>query len=243
MGGYTKLADAGLFRTTLGTWLFTTLYGLYKSRFEAASIQSLQPWVRSDSTVIDVGANIGFFTINFARWVGPIGHVLAIEPEAENLRLLSREVSRRGLESRVDIFEGVAAEESGTLRLTLNPHHPADHRIGNTGIPVRAWTIDEIMELRGWPTLSFIKIDVQGSEVRVLRGAHETIKRCHPAMFIEVDDAALEKSGFSAETLFAEIESFGYRIYDAENPEKPLTRAEASLLRQTLGYADYLCHV
>lgn len=243
MGSYTKLADAGLFRTAFGMWLFTTLYGLYKKRFEATSIKSLQPWVGSETTVIDVGANIGFFTINFARWVGPRGHVFAIEPEAENLRLLRREVSKPGLESRVEIFEGVAAEESGTLRLTLNPHHPADHRIGETGIPVRAWTIDEIMELREWPTVSFIKIDVQGSEVRVLRGAHETIKRYHPAMFIEVDDAALEKSGFSAEILFSEIESFGYRIYDAGNPENPLTRSEASLLRETLGYADYLCHV
>ena len=88
-----------------------------------------------------------------------------------------------------------------------------------------------------------IKIDVQGSEVRVLRGAHETLRRYHPALFIEVDDDALVKAGFSADVLFDEIEAHGYRVYDPAHAEKPLTRAEADVMRQALGYADYLCHV
>jgi hypothetical protein len=141
----------------------------------------------------------------------------------------------------VEIFEGVAAETPGTLLLTLNPLHPADHRIGVTGIPVRSWTIDEILSDRGWPSVSLIKIDVQGSEVRVLRGAQETLRRYHPALFIEVDDDALLKAGFSADILFDEIEAHGYRIYDPARTEAPITRTEASIARKALGYSDYLC--
>jgi len=50
-------------------------------------------------------------------------------------------------------------------------------------------------------------------------------------------------AGFSADVLFDEIEAYGYRVYDPAHTEKPLTRAEASVMRQALGYADYLCHV
>jgi FkbM family methyltransferase len=243
MSTYSGLVRTGLFETHIGKWIFSTLYGVYKRRFEATSIESIHPWVKSGTTVVDVGANIGFFTIQFARWAGPNGRILAIEPEAENLRLLRCELDKAGIASNVEVLEGVAAETPGTLRLTLNPHHPADHRIGETGIQVRAWTIDEIMTERGWPTVSFIKIDVQGAEVRVLRGAQETLKRYHPALFIEVDDDALAKAGASADVLFDEVEAYGYRFYDPAHAEKPLTRVEASVMRQALGYADYLCRV
>jgi hypothetical protein len=126
------------------------------------------------------------------------------------------------------------------LRLAINPFHPADHRIGEEGLAVRAWTIDELVAARGWPAISLVKIDVQGAEVRVLRGARATIARFHPPLFVEVDDRALEEAGFSADLLFDEIERQGYRAYDPADPSVPLSRSKAALRRRALGYADYL---
>lgn len=241
MHGYAGLVQTGFFKTSVGQWIFRHLYDVYKTHFEAASVDRLRPWIKAGTIVIDVGANIGFFTIRFARWVGSDGRIIAIEPEAENLRLLRSELIKCGLNSNVEVLEGVAAETPGTLLLKLNPHHPADHRIGATGIPVRAWTIDEVLSERGWPSISLIKIDVQGSEVRVLRGARETLKRYHPALFIEVDDRALLEAGYSADILFDEIEALGYRIYDPTRTGVPVLRSEAASARKALGYFDYLC--
>jgi FkbM family methyltransferase len=241
--GYRILAGTGLFETYFGKWLFVVAYDSYKELVEAKTADTLHQWVDTGTTVIDVGANIGFFTVRFARWVGSEGRVIAIEPEAENIRRLRRRINRANIRGHIDVVEGVAAEMPGSLHLTLNPHHPADHRIGSTGVIVRSWTIDEIVGAHQWPKVSLIKIDVQGAEVRVLQGARETIARSHPALFVEVDDDCLVAAGFSAEQLFNEIEGLGYRIYDPEHPSGPLTRLQAEQRRQKLGYFDYLCRI
>jgi FkbM family methyltransferase len=237
---YRAAAASRLSRTGVGKRLIVSVYDFYKERFEAKAAEALRTWARPGTTVIDVGANMGFFTVRFARWVGPAGRVIAVEPETENLRLLRHRLDGSGLTANVDLIEGVAAEESGILRLAVNPFHPADHRIGNEGLPVRAWTIDELVAARGWPAISLVKIDVQGAEVRVLRGARATIARFHPRLFVEVDDRALEEAGFSADLLFDEIERQSYRPYDPADPSVPLSRSEAALRRRALGYADYL---
>ena len=240
LGAYRGIAATGLLETRYGKRLFATAYHIYKRRLEADDADALQTWVTPGSTAIDVGANIGFFTILFARWVGPSGRVVAVEPEAENISLLRQRLEEAGVSGVVSVIEGVAAEQPGTLHLVLNPFHPADHRIGAQGVRVRSWTIDEIMAQFGWPAVSLIKIDVQGSEIRVLRGAQDIIARMHPAFFVEVDDRALGEAGFSADQLFDELERHGYRAYDPASPSNSLTRAEAALRRRALGYADYL---
>jgi hypothetical protein len=79
-------------------------------------------------------------------------------------------LARRGLTSRVDLVQAVAAERSGELRLQINPHHPGDHRINEVGVPVCAVRLDDMLRERGWPEVSLIKIDVPGAEDRVLEG-------------------------------------------------------------------------
>jgi FkbM family methyltransferase len=237
---YRAAAASGLSGTGVGKRLLVAAYDFYKQHFEAEAAEALRTWARPGTTVIDVGAGMGFFTVRFARWVAPGGRVIAVEPETENLRLLRHRLESSGLAANVDVIEGVAAEEPGMLRLAINPFHPADHRIGKEGLPVRAWTIDELVAARGWPAISLIKIDVQGAEVRVLRGARATIARFHPRLFVEVDDRALEEGGFSVDLLFDEIERQGYRPYDPADPSVPLSRSKAALRRRALGYADYL---
>jgi FkbM family methyltransferase len=237
---YREIAATGLLKTKLGKRIYMSLYDRYKAHLEAADVNALRTWVAPGSTVIDVGANIGFFTVRFARWAEPQGRVIAIEPEPENVRQLRWRIDDAGVTSSVEVIEGVVADQAGTLRLWLSPFSPAAHHLAADGIPVRAWTVDDLMAARGWPFVSLIKIDVDGAEVRVLRGARETITRWHPVLFVEVCDRLLEEAGFSAEMLLEEIERHGYRLYACENPHTPLTRMEAAARRQALGYADYL---
>ena len=74
--------------------LFLAVYGIYKRYFEAGPIDRLQEFVPPGSLVIDVGANVGFFSLRFARWVGAEGKVIAIEPEERNCNNLVEAVAR-----------------------------------------------------------------------------------------------------------------------------------------------------
>ncbi len=237
---YRVLLSTGVLSTTWGQRLSDGAYSLYKSFFEPG-IEHLRFLVHPGTSIVDVGANVGFFTLKFAKWVSDGGRVIAIEPESGNLAALIRAISRSRA-ANVDVVQAAAAENEGELYLSLNPRNPADHRLMKTGIPVRAITIDGLLQERGWPPVSLIKIDVQGAEPRTLAGAQETISRFHPAIFIEIDDEALREAGFSADSMIDSLRSQGYEMYGVEESAAgvPLSNDEAMLRRRGLGYADFV---
>jgi FkbM family methyltransferase len=99
------------------------------------------------------------------------------------------------------MFEGVAADRTGTLSFAINPDHPGDHRIAVAGVEVAANTLDHLLSGKNWPTVSFIMIDVQGAELAVLKGARTLLRRCKPVLYVEVDPDALNNQGASVEQL------------------------------------------
>lgn len=238
---YRWAVDIGFLSTPAGRWIFERAYFIYKNVFEAPNHGPLRTYARVGTTVIDVGANIGFFTTLFARWVED-GHVIAIEPEEKNFERLTSLIARRGLGDVVEPIRGAAAEAEGTLCLALNPYHPGDHRIADQGITVAAVSLDHLLAERGWPEVSLIKIDVQGAEERVLRGASETLQRYHPALLVEVDEDALAAMGSCPEHLFSTLMEHGYRIHSLERHavSPPLSAAAAmAALRRAGSYLDF----
>jgi FkbM family methyltransferase len=233
---------SGALSTDLGRSVYERSYLLYKRLLEAGEIDRLKSCVAPGTTVIDVGANIGFFTVKFAGWVAGAGRVIAIEPEARNFQSLLRRIAAAGLEDVVHPIQAAAAEAAGELKLAVNPHNPADHRLADHGTSVRATTIDDVIGGQGWPAVSLVKIDVQGSENRVLAGAAETLRRYHPAIFMEVDADSLASSGTSAEDLIESLRAKGYRIYRLKSaaPSAPMSTAEAAAEARSSGYADFL---
>ena len=237
---YRVARSTGLLSTTWGRGLSEGAYSLYKNLFEPG-VDHLRSLVHPGASIVDVGANVGFFTLKFAKWVSDGGRVIAIEPEPGNLDALNRAISRSRA-ANIDVIQAAAAEKEGELFLSLNPLNPADHRLAEKGIPIRAITIDGLLQERGWPPVSLIKIDVQGAEPRTLAGARETISRFHPAIFIEVDDEALGGAGFSADPLIDSLRSQGYKMYGSEKGAvgTPLSNDDARLRRRDLGYADFV---
>jgi FkbM family methyltransferase len=236
---YRLVFARGLLRLAWGRRLFFAAYELYKRLFEARNIAALRAYVPEGGIVIDVGANVGFFTERFAQWVGAAGRVIAIEPERTNFAELMRRLEARQLAERVEARRAVADARSGTARLVINPDHPGDHRIGETGEPVAALVLDELAPA-GRP-VALIKIDVQGAEMRVLAGAGALLARDKPALFVEIDPGGLARFGGSVEARLDARARLGYAPHFlAREGARACTRADLDAVLAQRGYTDLL---
>jgi FkbM family methyltransferase len=239
---YRVVNATGVLNTSWGRRVFERAYFAYKNRLEASPVELLRKWVRPKTVVIDVGANVGFFTLQFAAWVTEGGWVIALEPEAVNYEGLRRAVARANLMAVVEAIQAAASDVTNTGFLQLNPAHPGDHRLGPTGVAVAMTTLDDLLGARGWPEVSLIKIDVQGAEARVLAGARQTLERFRPVLFIEVEDRKLAQYGSSASELLTFCTEGGYAIhaYGTGGMSAGLSVGQALALAETEGYTDVL---
>jgi FkbM family methyltransferase len=222
---------------------FEAAYLFYKRYFEAGSPKRLAPFIVEGSTVIDVGANIGFYSVPFARWVGPRGRLIAIEPEALNKRRLAARIAAAGVAGRSLLFEAAAAEKSGRQWLAINPEHPGDHKLADrgtaAGMEIDAHALDDLLVAHPGPPVSLIKIDVQGAELRVIRGARELLGRDRPALLVEIDPTNSE----SADELLALLDELDYafHIWTRRGPGARQRAGTILAMAKAAGYLDVFC--
>ncbi|MCC8936899.1 FkbM family methyltransferase [Bradyrhizobium sp. Arg68] len=222
---------------------YLTLYPIYKRYFEAGPIDRLRSFVPAGSVVIDVGANVGFFTLRFADWVGRDGRVIAIEPDLQNFETLVSALSRANLLDHVFAVKAVAADEPGTKYLELNPLHPADHKLSrsHTGVPVTAVTVDDLARDHNGLRPALVKIDVQGAEMLVLRGMNEILDVGSPALFVELSENALQDFGSSVAAVLDLLQGKGYAPYWLTRAgHKTATRTEIHAKVAANDYTDVL---
>jgi FkbM family methyltransferase len=159
-------------------------------RIYSVSSQSVRP----GEVVLDCGANIGVFTREALN--AGAKQVIAIEPAAQNLECLRRNLASEISAGRVIICETGLWDEQCQLTLTIAPHDSGqntfveDPRDGYRGPQVAVTTIDRIMEELRLGKVDFIKMDIEGSEQRALIGAGNTLSRYAPRMAIAVEHTA-----------------------------------------------------
>lgn len=170
--------------------------------------------------VLDVGAHIGYYTLLLARLVGPSGEVLAFEPDPDNFALLERNVRLNGY-STVRCVNAAAADRTGRTDLYRSTTNPGDHRIyaseeERDSLSVRCLRLDEFLDGRG-RGVDFMKMDVQGAELAVLRGMEETLRRS-PRMGIvaELWPYGLRTFGAEPASLLAFLEGQGLALYQVD---------------------------
>ncbi len=166
--------------------------------------------------VLDVGANIGYFTMLSASLVGPGGHVTAVEPNDRNVRLLeaSRRLNGFGC---VSVLQVAAGRESGLLTLNTSHSNGTTSGLGATqravlaARTIPALRLDSVLDQDR--RINLIKIDVEGAEYNALLGTRETISRFRPAILSEFSpDLMPGISGIDGEGYLAWIIDQGYRI-------------------------------
>jgi FkbM family methyltransferase len=162
--------------------------------YEAELAAVLRARVRPGFCCMDVGANIGIYVLQMARWSSPDGRVIAFEPNPKTFEVLARHVRMNNLGGRVALVPMAAGRETGRAKLYdvqagsgLSRLEHANPAIAGDvdATDVQLTTIDEYCgRVNVRPDL--ILVDVEGFEFDVLAGAVETIRRARPQVFVEL---------------------------------------------------------
>lgn len=193
----------------------------YFEPYETALIESE---ICPGDVVLDIGANIGYYTLILARLVGEKGRVYAFEPDPTNFQLLKKNVRANGYHNVVFVQKAVS-DASGALSLYLCPDNKGDHRIYDSHdernvVTIEATTLDEhFSEFQG--TINFIKMDIQGAEGRAVRGMRRLLERHRDVKLItEFWPAGLQRSGISAQDYLADLDRLGFRLFRIDEAEE-----------------------
>jgi len=182
--------------------------------------------VQSGMTIIDVGANFGYYTILFGSLVGDAGHVYAVEPNPTVLARLRRSVNLNGFASRTTIVEAAAGSIHGGEAILYVPHGEAKN---GTIIPsaeavsadlgtvhkVSQVSLDEVVAIS--PRIDLVKIDVEGSEEAVISGLMHTLARDRPGLLLEFNAARYRNAYGFVDLLQSVYDRMRY-IDDQGNP-------------------------
>lgn len=201
------------FQLDLSDFVDWHLYWGIRDKGRERLFQAIQPGV----TFLDVGANMGEFSLKAKQMVGEKGAVIAFEPDPSNFERLKKNLALNpsiqvtAVQKALGEAPGYAwmhaprTDNSGTKRIAVS----------DEGIQVVLDTLDEAVARLKLERMDWLKIDVEGYEWAVLRGGQKTLKRFHPNLFIEIDEANLQVHGSSAAAVIGWLAALGYQMEEA----------------------------
>jgi len=195
---------------------------ILRGHYEPEEIEFVRRALKPGDSAIDVGGHIGFFAMQMAAAVGPEGQVYAFEPFDANADLLERSIEENGFAARIVFQRAAVGAASGTATLTfpvetLNSggayllRDGSAPLAGNRKKTVPVVSLDTL-ELRR--PIRLIKMDVEGAEPLVVKGAERLLRHDRPLILSELHPTQLDRaSGVSADAFLAQMRTLGYRAH------------------------------
>lgn len=196
--------------------------GLRNGGFESAEINFVQKYLKQGMTALDIGAHHGLYTLLASKRVGPSGKVFAFEPSPRERRQLVRNV-RVNFCSNVHIEPCALGKETARDNLYIveggedgcNSLRPPAVQSETRPVQVEIVTLDAIASRLGMTKIDFIKLDVEGAELDVLKGALEVLQtNPRPVLLVEVYDIRTQPWGYKAREIVIFLDQLGYRWFE-----------------------------
>jgi FkbM family methyltransferase len=193
---------------------------IFYKEYEPFLTQILLRLIGPESTVYNVGANIGYYAVTLGRRVGS-GSVVAFEPEPENFGLLEENLEINGLR-QVTAVHAALSDRVGTLDLYISPDNFGDHRLHPTkgrqhvAVNVLDWA-KATMDF-GQPDV--LLMDTQGAEGHIIRGMNGQLRSLRLLVIMEYWPGGLRRAGSSAEELLGEFDRAGYTLFEIDEGKR-----------------------
>jgi len=202
-----------------GDAMLLSVWGVY----ERGTTELVKKEIKERDTILDIGANIGYYTLLFAKMAGPDGKVIAFEPEPKNFDLLSKNVTINGY-SNVTLVQKAVSNETGEIDLCIFEDNPKAHRIFNPqhnrpSIKVDVVKLDDYFSNKE-EKIDFIKLDVEGAELLALKGMSGLISRQKQVKLVtEFYPNCLKIAGVDPAEFLRFFTEHGFKIYNIYRSE------------------------
>jgi len=194
--------------------------------YEEFETELFKKEIKESDIILDIGANIGYFTLIFAQIVGNHGKVFAFEPDPTNFALLKKNVEINGYENIVLINKAVS-NKSGKLKLFLSDDNRGDHRIydsydGRNFVEIESIKLDDFFnDYNG--KIDFVKMDVQGAEFLVVQGMLNLLnKNKNMKIISEYWPMGLKRSGAIPEEYLLLLLDLGFNLSNINETQKKI---------------------
>ncbi len=203
--------------------------------YESWDVHQISRWLQPGAVVFDVGANFGYYSVTLASEMRGKGRVFAFEPCRATYLRLETNIALNHLESMISAVPYGLSDNPGVAYLEEVEGNSGATAISaqGKGESIKLDTLDHFCEVNNIDRIDIMKIDVEGSELRVLEGAKTMLSRSHPRIMIEFNSSALVAAGTSAEQLEGLLRDFGYELFATNrdhllpfqrDPRKPILR-------------------
>lgn len=212
----------------MSMWVTNGWEKAHFNNYELPVTNLLPRLISKGQVVYDIGANLGFYTVHFSRFVGPKGQVICFEPSPLCIYFLQANLDLNAVKNCL-ILPLAVSDQVGDLKFTINyensavglaqPSHFYGGKIGHE-ITVSGYPLDELIEQFDLPIPDLVKIDVEGAEEYAVRGMKDTLSSHQPVLLIEIHGAQaarmtiplLAENGYSYKVI-----STGAEFQDAES--------------------------
>jgi len=208
---------------------------------DADSSAPVLNYIKQDNVVLDIGGNIGQTALLMAKAVGPGGRVISFEPFPETYNRFLTNLKLNPAIQNITVENIALGDSHAKLKMRAeNKGNSGQNRILNEEGPETALIEVEVMPLSSYldnkplPKIDLVKIDVEGFEYRVLKGAAGALQKYKPLLYIELSDKNLNQQGSSANQVIELLHQLSYTVTDV---------ATGKQLRDlSSGHTDVICN-
>lgn len=189
----------------------------------------LKKFLKNSKCFLDIGANVGYFTL-MAKAINPDIAVYSFEPNPNNIKKIEENIKLNNFQN-IELSSSCVSDAAGTVSFSVPPINESGWgRITNDHLPLdnfthittNAITLDQLMSENYFKnnTPDLVKIDVEGNEYKILKGAKEFLTKNSAILCIELNEPCLKDCGSSSQEIIQYLKNFGYKCYAIQNDDK-----------------------
>jgi FkbM family methyltransferase len=215
--------------------------------WEKTETKIIQEYIKEGTVFVDIGANIGYYSLLAARRVGQAGKVYAFEPEPENYAMLVKNMEFNCYRNIVAVRKAVS-NRNGVAEFLIDAVYPTQHRLHNSKdkkdtIEVDVITLDNFFKDKGHK-IDLIKMDIEGAEMFALEGMQKILNENENLVIVsEFNPRLLKKLGVRPEDYLQKLAENGFNIYKIDEQNQAICDLDFTETMQEYGNDDKKWHV